>query len=593
MGCIYYFTLRVTSDYNPTVSSFASQTISMQSDNPLFVAIVCIENCAHNIYNPKSIVQLEAMCHDCESGYIDYKWYVDGVYTLSGDMFTILTNFEEPGFKVELIAMAVDGRKGKDMQQLVKRMPPIGGSCIVEPSSGIESTTWFKFCCQNYRATFQPLNYFIYSNDMLLAICTSCNCETVLPLDAQKIKVLICSDMLICTELILSVKLEAMKMKSINTEQDVLRLLNTKPSPMEEAKKGEIQRLLMVTESIAWRINSTNQANAILDAYEKLNPRSMISLGMMAKMMITFANRLSPVDHAYHNVLTKSLTILNSIFKNVCDDDMQQLMIKHPFVNISRACVTVYKRMNSLNKDLIPPQDIYNRYVKSLRSQTLTQNMIDRLIDESNSIPEKFVRETSLLWLNSMWQTERLYRFLSLSREHALQPSTKSTIDRQCMNITANTEYVIVSSDNRHVVRFSPELLQETKDPNSDYLCLQVTSTFRNMNWWYPEDRRPSLTLLSVQIYAHEDQFKREVDLYHSHISYVRKHLSTRTVNKMSELWGRLEQGIHINRRYLDTLCLLHTLHFQICDYTLHHFQWLKGISICMQRSNIYTYIHT
>lgn len=532
MGCHYYFTLRVTSDFNPTVSSLASQTISMQLENSLFVSIVCIENCAHNIYNPQSTVQLKALCHDCDSGNIVYTWHVNGEYMVNRNMFTVLINSDQSGFEVVLHVLASDGRKGRDLRQLAKRMPPTGGNCIVKPSSGIEATTWFKFCCLNYRSTIQPINYFIYSNLVLLTICTSCDCETVLPLDAQQIKVLICADMQTCTELNLPVHIKPMEIESIGTQQDLVRLLNTEPSAIEDAKKGETQRLLVISQSIASRIKNTNQANAILDTYENIFPRSVISLGIMANVTITLANRLSPLDYAYLNVLTKSLTLINSIFKNVCEDDQQQLMIKHPFVNISRACVTILDMMNSLNKDLMPPKDIYDRYLKAFKSKTLTQHLIDGLIDQTNSMQDGYARETSLLWLESMWQTERLYRFLRLTRDRELKPSTKNNIDKKCLNITANTEYIIVSSDRRHVVRFSPELLQDTKDPNTDFLCLQVMSSVRRLNWWYPEDKRPSSLLLSVRIYAHTDNFKYEIELPHSDVRFVRNHPRPRIAGK-------------------------------------------------------------
>lgn len=523
-GSIYTFTLRVVSDYNPKVSSLARQMVTMQKQDQLSVTIECIKNCAERVYNPNKQVQLEAKCHNCgQQGTVLYKWHVYGKYVMSSKIFTIRWNSDQEGLQVELLAQATDGRVGSDELLLEKHMPPIGGTCTVEPTSGIEATTLFRFCCQDFITNTHPLNYYFYSNLLLLTNCASCDCETFLPLDAQRIKVLICGGMLTCTELQLHVNVEAMKIGTLQ----MARLINTEPIPIILTQKTNEDRFLMIAQSMASRIRNTHDALALLYTFEKVFPRSVLSLGKVANMMLTIAHRLSPINYAEHEVLTRSLTILNGIFKNIYEDDMQRMLLHQPFHNISIACVTIFDMMQMLNEAPIhTPQSIYKQYVEAVKSKSLTQNIIDKLIYEAKSIPHELGREISLLWLDSMWQTERLYRYLGVVRQLEVQPRRTKVnrvtydFDIHCLEIEQDRQYQFNSIHNMYTVYFSPKLLQSMKDPKSKTICLKIISIYRFLNWWYPMDKKPSEVLLSVHIYTHKDDFKTEIYLSDSDITF-------------------------------------------------------------------------
>lgn len=519
MGSKYSFTLRVVSDYNAKVSSFAIQTVTMQKQDQLSVTIECIKNCAERVYNPNKKVQLEAKCHNCgQQGTILYKWHVYGKYVMSSKMFTIHWNSDQQGLQVELLAQAADGRIGSDKLQLEKHIPPTGGTCTVEPSSGIEATTLFRFCCQNFKTNTHPLSYYFYSNLLLLINCKSCDCETFLPLDAQQIKVLICGGMLTCTELQLDVHVKAMQIGMlINT---------TEPVPIFRTQKANEDRFLMIAQSMASRIEHTHDALTLLGTFQKVFPRSVISLGKVANMMLTISHRLTPINYAEHEVLTRLLTILNGIFESIYEDDMQRLLLNQPFHNISIACVTIIDMMQMLNKALIhPPQNIYEQYVEAVKSESLTQNIIDKLIYDAKSIPYKLGLEISL-WLNSMWQTERLYRYLNVVRQHEFQPRQLTVkqeacdVKIRCIQIKPDRIYKFTSSDRVHTVYFSPKLLQSMKDPESKRICLKIISITRMLQWWFPDGSEPSEALLSVHIYTHDDNFKTEIYLSNSDITF-------------------------------------------------------------------------
>lgn len=554
MGSNYSFTLRVVSDYNAKVSSFAIQTVTMQKQDQLSVSIECLKNCAERVYNPNKKVQLEAKCHNCgQQRTVLYKWHVYGKYVMSSKMFTIHWNSDQQGLQVELLAQAADGRTGSDKLQLIKHIPLIGGTCTVEPSSGIEATTLFRFCCQNFKTKTHPLSFYFYSNLLLLINCKSCDCETFLPLDAQQIKVLICGDMLTCTELQLHVHVTAMQIGTLQ----IARLINTtEPVPIIRTQKTNEDRFLMIAQSMASRIEHTHEALALLGTFQKVFPRSVLSLGKVANMMLTIAHRLTPINYAEHEVLTRTLTILNGIFKSIYEDDMQRLLLNQPFHNISIACVTIFDMMQMLNKALIhPPQNIYEQYVEAVKSESLTQNIIDKLISEAKSIAYELGQDISL-WLTSMWQTERLYRYLNVVRQHEFQPrqtkvKPESYDDNiHCIKIEPDRQYTFTSRDKVHTVYFSPKLLQSMKDPESQSICLKITSITRMLDWWFPEGQVPSEALLSVHIYTHKDNFKTEIYLpnsditFQSHMKLSKPPGRSATINP-SKLWGRVRCGVY------------------------------------------------
>ncbi|XP_034473902.1 uncharacterized protein LOC117781258 [Drosophila innubila] len=528
LKCQYEFKLSVTSDDNPKLSSTALQVVTIGSKEVLHVAIECISNCADDEYNPLNKVQLVAKCLDCGQQTVTYEWLVGGQNTLNTRHLTMYIRTEGTRAQIELKVTLSDGTTGSDKKVLAKRVPPVGGKCEVQPQEGIEATTIFYVCCKDYATAHKPLEFFYYAGRTLLNKCYRCDCKSYLPMNLKTIKVLVCDNLLTCSETSVNVTVKPLADVTAANANEVWDFINKDPNNVVEmANHGRLNRFFQIMLSMATRIKDASSGMALMNAFEYVHPLSLANLGKMANLTKSLGLQLTPIDMVEHSLLTASLTKMNEIFDSVHKNQMHKEMIEQPYANVTVACVTVYDMMDRLNKQLArPPQHIFDEYRTALDKKKLNQNVIDRLKKEISEYDNEEAKNRSITWLNAMWQTERLYQFLGLARKHGFQPDTNEIISEavsleiQCFDIEPDRHYEIKTSDRMHIVYFTPDLLQEVKDSNTNYICLKVISTIRELHWWYPEEKQPSSVLLSVRIYIHDDNFKVERYLHNSEIRF-------------------------------------------------------------------------
>lgn len=524
----YKFTLSVASDDNPKLSSRTTQVVNIVDYDVLHVAIVCIANCANDQYNPFSKVQLVAKCFDCGQENVDYAWYVGDQLTLNTQYLTMYIRTQGTIAQIMLSIRIKDGRGGREEKALKKRVPPVGGTCVVKPNVGIEATTEFNVCCKDYKTKREPIEIFSYADRVLLSRCYNCKCVSYLPLNLRSIKVLICDNLLTCgmTELDVTVK----PLPNVTTEpsQALWEFINTEPNNVVEmADRGRIIRFTQVIASLATRIQTVESGMVLMCAFDNVHPQSLEALGHQANLTRTLGMQLTPIDMPEHNLLTYSLKKLNEIFEVIYKNDINKEMVEQPFINVTVACVTVYDMMHRLNEKMPrPPQNIFDEYQNALHNYQLNQDLIDKLAKDISGYDDKEAYDRSMTWLTAMWQTERLYQYLSMARKHGLQAdpneimSEAVALEIQCFDIEQDQHYWIETSDSMHVVHFKPGLLQEVKALHTKHICLKVISTIRELNWWYPEEKQPSSVLLSVRIYVHRDNFRTERRLHRSEIIF-------------------------------------------------------------------------
>ncbi|KAM8715875.1 hypothetical protein ACLKA7_002852 [Drosophila subpalustris] len=530
LHCQYEFTLSVKSDDNPKVKSETKQLVTMVKYEVLHVAIVCLENCANYQYNPLNKVQLLGKCLDCGQQQVIYSWHVGGQYTLSKKNLTMHISTQGTIAKIQLSIRLKDGTSGHQVMLLTKRVPPTGtdARCTVEPQVGIEATTPFYVCCKKFETKHEPIEYFFYAGRELLTRCYRCDCKAYLPVNLKTIRVLICDNLLTCGESSVDVTVTPLANVTVDKADKVSDFISTDPNNIVEmANHGRLNRFFQFMQSMATRIKDVDSGTVLMNAFKYVHPTSLANLGKMANFTRTFGIQLTPIDTNEQNLLTASLTKLNEIFDAVYKNQIHQEMIEQPYVNVTVACVTVYDMMDRLNKKMPrPPQSIFDEYRHALDKNKLDQNLVNQLTKEIASYDNEEAKNRSMSWLNAMWQTERLYRFLEMARKHGFQPDPNEivaeavSLEIQCFDIDPEKHYTIKTSDRMHIVYFSPELLKEAKPSFTNYICLKVVSTIRELNWWYPEEKQPSSVLLSVRIYFFEDTFEVEQHLYHSEIRF-------------------------------------------------------------------------
>ncbi|XP_034097808.2 uncharacterized protein LOC117563538 [Drosophila albomicans] len=529
VNCQYDFTLTVAANNNRMIKSKASQSVQMVNYGVLHVSIVCMSNCANRQYNPLNKVRLRARCLNCGTQTIKYAWYVGDQYTLSSENMTMHVRTMGTMANIKVVLQLEDGRKGEDQTDLMKTVVPVGGTCEVNPKAGVEARTPFFVCCSDYVTDHKPIEFFYYADRVLLNKCLQCNCPVHLPHNVNQIKVLICDSLLTCRTNFVDVEVTPLEDPVIDTPEEIWQYITEEPNDIVDMMdRGLNMQFYQTLESLACRLNTAEGGEVLMRAFENAYPESLITLGKLANLTQTFGKRFTPINIREHNLLTKTLAKLNENFQTLYNNRGRIEMTEQPYINVTVACVTVYEMMDRINRKIPrPPQHIYDEYRKAINENKLQQDVIDRLREEINAFDDEEAKNRSLRWLNAKWETERLYRFLDLARQHGLQgdPSEVGleavSLEIQCFYIEANRHYNIKTSDSMHVVFFSPELLQETKEPETNYICLKVLSTTRELYWWYPEEKQPSAVLLSVRIYVYEDEFKEERRLSDSDIRFV------------------------------------------------------------------------
>ncbi|XP_064548471.1 uncharacterized protein LOC135435381 isoform X2 [Drosophila montana] len=528
VGCRYIFTLKVASEYDAGLKGQAVQTITVVDIENLHVMIVCLSNCFHSTYNPMSKVLLAGKCFNCHSMHTSYDWYMEDQLVHTSKKVSMHIRTDKTMAYIKLVVRTNDGRTGSQGKSLTKSIPPLGGTCTVNPVKGIEAITQFVVCCIGFQTRNTPIEFFYYAERVLLNRCQDCGCSIHLPLDLYLIKVLICDGLFTCLTRYVRVTVTPLMNIPLDSPEDLSTFIAKPPNDVVNlATQGHLLRFLQTIQSLAAGVKTAESGMILINAFHNINLESLSALGKLANLTHTLAVQLSPIDRSEQIVLIGSVTILNKIFQSVHSNDMNKMLVEEPFINVTVACVTVYNIMNSLNSQIPrPPQDIYDKYFVALKKHKLDQSVIDELAAIICGYTNEDAKERSLTWLNSMWETERLYRFLYFARKHGFQPEYGGTnveglsLEVKCFDIEPGHTYKIETSDHMHRVYISPELLQEVKKPYSEHICIKVISTMRELNWWYPEEKQPSSVLLSVRIYHDRDDFTVERLLKRSTLSF-------------------------------------------------------------------------
>ncbi|XP_068151230.1 polycystin family receptor for egg jelly [Drosophila tropicalis] len=525
----YIFRLLVEAEDNPSRKSRMIQTVQMVKQSILQVMIYCVFNCALDMYSPHSKVRLKAKCLDCGGQKISYQWYVSGQLTLTTEDLTMFIRIVATTAVVKLIIQTEDGRTGQQVKHFKKNLGPTVGHCTVNPITGTEAITAFYPCCKNFGTRYSPMEYWYYAGRVLLNSCYDCTCEVHLPV-VSEIRILVCDSFLACCSSSVEVHITPLQNVTADTPNDVWNYLVSEPHHiLSLVDEGYYLRYLQTIQSVATHIHQVDAAVELLRALNGSDTCTRSSLGKLANLTQTLAHQLKPIDPLEHRLLTSVVAALNDNFACVYQFNMEYLLVEQPFINVTQGCVTVYDIMNRLSMQAPrPPKSIYSQFMAALKNQTLNQRIVDKLTEEIKNFKDEDAKFRSLVWLNSKWQTERLYRFLGIARAHGLQPDENGDIltegvalELQCFYIERDRTYYIETSDSMHKVEFKPALLQELKEGDDNWICLKVISTIRELHWWYPEEKQPSSVLLSVRIFHTVDNFRVEVPLRKSVITFT------------------------------------------------------------------------
>ncbi|XP_017853876.2 uncharacterized protein LOC108607516 [Drosophila busckii] len=527
-GRRYDFRLKVEADNNPTNINRQLQMVHVVSYDTLDVWIDCLANCGQDKYNPRRNVRLKGNCHNCHNNdEITYDWYVDGYLMLSTRIFLMFIKNPANNVVIELKVSTKSGRRGSQQVSLERTRVPRNGNCVVRPTVGWEVDTKFSLCCANFTTKHLPIEYFSYAGDVLLKNCMDCKCSMRLQAHMTEIYILVCDGFFNCAEKSVSVNVKPMAGLVVRPPEALKELFSKLNYIMA---KGRIAKFLQALQTAANALDKDDGKSAavIVNFTRDWQPLGLTSLGRVCNLTLTLGLRLSPIDDMEHVVLVQAVNKINQAFAYVKNQEMTPSLILQPYLRVTKSCVTVYDMMSKLNKDMPrPPQHIFDQYRSALKSKFLHQPLINKLMHDIEKFDNAKAKASAKAWLNSMWETERLYRFLRIARDHGIESGDTVGIDSQgvaleiqCFEFKDDVTYSITTSDRLHTVRFTPELLKEMQHGDSKHICLKVISTVRELNWWYPEEKQPSIILLSVRIYYEKDEFTKEIPLHKSDISF-------------------------------------------------------------------------
>ncbi|XP_030377180.1 uncharacterized protein LOC115626067 [Scaptodrosophila lebanonensis] len=511
-------------DDDPERADIAGQVITVSNEQKLDVEIICVSNCENELYNADEKVYLRAYCANCGGGRIGYEWTVGEMVALEQKELRMKIGTNSL-VRIELLVRASDGRTGVEIKFLTRNDGPSQGRCTVAPTVGDEYATPFIVCCTGWVDRNIPIDYFYYANNVLIQSCYDCSCESHLP-PISKIKVLICDSFFACTERSLDVTVRPAE--NIPTEpSEIYKFLTTEPHDVKNLfRLGKHEEGLAILSAVAGRVYTNDAAIEVMRMFEDFKSGTVLTLGLLANMTMALAINLSPIDDEEAQVLAAAVREVNENFETITKHDMAYYLAESAFHPTTRKCISTYNMISRLAKDLPrPPKSIYNKFMKG----PLSQSLVEELRKEINSIDDEKVKMRSLVWLETNWETERLYEFLDYARKNEMQGDSSLgvvvsegvSLEEQCAIFPPGKDYEIATSDSMHRVTFEAALLDELKKTSSNIMCLKVISVTRELNWWYPEERQPSSTLLTVRVYQGVDDFKQEVELKRSTISFT------------------------------------------------------------------------
>ncbi|KRJ99462.1 uncharacterized protein LOC6530120 isoform X2 [Drosophila yakuba] len=511
-GCKYTFRLQVSRDGNPNVSSRKVQGITVIDHKILQVTIECVRNCRNDFFTPNAKIHLRSSCTNCGGQLVRYKWYIDGHLLVTSRDLTLHIRSAANEIRIKLIVFSKYGIYGRKVKTLVRNTGPRGGLCSVYPSQGYEAITPFYPCCQNFVSLNGPKEYWYYAGSVLVGSCVDCNCEVYLPVTSS-IKVLVCDVAWACRTT--WIKVEITPLRSV--PHNVRGLL----------EKGLVHRYLQTIQSAASHITKPESGIILTRNLTNIPFQSRSSLARLANLTLTLAHRLHFVAHQKESLITMMVKIINDNFEQINKNEEETFIMEKPFDNLRLACREVYEIIKRLcQRSPRPPLSVYNQYYRAFSTGKLDQSLVEKLVDETQKLGNDKSNFPWIIWLNSTWEMERLYRHLNYHRgikrsdigDQKKAMPTEVALEVQCFNTFPKKIVRILTSDKIHMVLFGQAVLKEVLGTDKGRVCLKLVSIKLKLNWWYPIYKKPSTLVLSVRIFQREDNFTVHIPLNRSQI---------------------------------------------------------------------------
>nr|XP_017033136.1 uncharacterized protein LOC108082317 [Drosophila kikkawai] len=522
-GCTYVFQLQVSRDHNPRISSEMYQNVAIVGRSVLQVKIECLKNCQRDFYTPNSRVKLKAVCLNCENMNAAQRWSIDGQKMFSTKEITLHIRKGTNRTQVELAMLAEDGRYERNVKTLVRNSGPTGGKCTVSPREGQEAITNFVPCCQRFVSQNQPIEYWYYAGKVLLGSCLDCNCGVRLPATSF-LQVLACEALYACHSSWIKVKVTPLV--GIPTQPAALQkyMISSSNSFVKLLKGGLYSSYLQSLNAIASRISLADSGTTLLHGFENIQPYTPSSLSLLANLTRTLGQRLPTSDPKTQVLLIMLVRKLTYNFQEVMSNVDAVDMTQKPFISTTLACLEVYRLMQKIAEKIPqPPASIYDRYQKAFLKGSLDLDFVDKLHSEIA------IRRTSHgNWLNFMWAKDHLgflmNIFQHINKDQNMQDnksSPKAEVLVQCFETQTNDTIIVHSTDSLYSVVLSRKLFDEILGTGETEICFKLISIQRTLNWWYPDEKRPTSRMLSVRIFEKgEDVFTKQIKLLKSELGY-------------------------------------------------------------------------
>ncbi|KAH8285090.1 hypothetical protein KR054_005070, partial [Drosophila jambulina] len=518
-GCMYVFQLQVFRDQNPKISSQISQYVTIIARRVLQVKIECLKNCKRDFFTPNSPILLGAVCLNCGRQNAARRWFIDDQRMFSTKEITIHIRAETNRTKIKLSMLSEDGRYGRDVKTLVRNSGPTGGQCWVSPQEGQEAITNFVPCCQRFFSENQPLEYWYFAGPVLLDSCLDCSCGIRLPA-TKLLHILVCDALFFCHSSRIKVKVNPLV--GIPTQPKALKqyMNSSGTSIVKLLEEGRVSSYLQTINAIASRISRADSGITLLHGFQDIQPHTRSSLSKLANITLTLGHRLptnSPKTQNLLMMLVRKLT--DNIQELISNEDVTD-MTQRSFIGTALACQNVHRLMRKIAEHIPrPPPSIYNQYHQALLKETLNQDLVDKLY-----LKMPTARALQWKWLNFTWETDRLRRFMSKFRARdgsfkAEPVPSKVDMEVTCLNRPPTSTLIVHTNDSVHTVYLTPALFKEVLGDTN--VCYKLISIQRTLNWWYPDEKRPSSRILSVRIFKNKDEFKYELNLERSELSYI------------------------------------------------------------------------
>ncbi|KMY93185.1 uncharacterized protein LOC6734145 isoform X2 [Drosophila simulans] len=537
-GCRYTFRLQVFRDGNPNVSSQKMQAITVIEHKILEVTIECVRNCRNDFFTPSSKIHLRSKCANCGGQLVRYKWFVDGQLLVTSRDLALYIRSAPKEIRIKLIVYSKYGIYGRKVKTLFKNTGPRGGVCSVYPKQGYEAITPFYPCCQNFVSLNGPKEYWYYAGSVLVGSCVDCNCEIYLPVTSS-IKVLVCDVAWACRTIYMEVKIIPLR----RIPHNIHGLL----------EKGLMHRYLQTIQSAASHLTKAESGLNLTRNLTTIPFQSRSSLARLANLTLTLAHRLYFVDEQKESLLTRMVRIMNNNLEQINRNEGETFLVEKPFNNLRLACRELYEIIKRLcKKTPRPPMSVYDQYQRAFSTGKLDQSLVEKLVDKTQKLAKDKSNTPWIMWLNSTWEMERLYRHLNyhsgIYRSDIIDPRKEMSkgvaLEIQCFDTFPKKIVRVLSSDKIHMVLFSRAVLKEVLKTDEGRVCLKLVSMKLKLNWWYPINKKPSTLVLSVRIYQREDNFTVQIPLNRSQI-----HMKT-FITYDPEVDSEIRNSLTSSRRY-------------------------------------------